>query len=207
MRPWVRAGVTAFFGQPETGKTTLMRRELARYARRALIFDPSGSASLDLFPPLTTAAGVRHFLTWHSAGCWVRTVRTADLALYDWLAASVDHWRGVVWVVDDAHTLLTRPAVLAAAERVAIAGRHMGGGLGVELWVVAHRPMFLAATIRAMVLRIYSFAQAEPLDLKYLRERAGEAFSRGVAQLAGHGYRSWPLALPGAGHLSRSLEG
>lgn len=190
----VRPGVTCFFGQPYTGKSTLMLRRLELERRpRVLIFDPAGSSALDRYPALSTLAGARQFFARHSAGRWVRTVRSADLSLYVALAQTVKHWRAVVWVLDDAQSLLADPRIEAAAELVATAGRHMGNRAGVELWCIAQRPFFLTPTMRAMCMRIFTFHQAEPTDLRYLQERGGEAFAQAVRGLAGHEFTSWPF--------------
>lgn len=193
----VRPGVTCFFGQTYTGKTTLMLRQLEREAARGLVFDPSASRALDRYPVLSSLAGARQFFGRHSAGRWIRTVRTADLSLYASLARTVKWWRGVVWVLDDANALLEEPDILAAAKSVATAGRHMGNRTGVELWVIAQRPMFVHPTIRSQAQRIFSFAQAEPADLRYLQERGGEAFASTVRGLTGHQFTSWPPTTEG----------
>lgn len=192
MTRWVRANVTAYFGLSLTGKTTRMARELAGYARRGLVFDPSDSEALDHWPALTTAAEVRRFLVRESAGTWIRTVRTADLELYDWLARTVEHWRGVVWVLDDASKLLRRQPIRDAAVQVATAGRHMGGRQGVELWIVAHRPTFIEPDIRFAVERLRVFRLPDPADLDFVRGRTGTDFAARVARLTGHQCVRWP---------------
>lgn len=197
MTPLVRPGVTCFFGQTFTGKTTLMCEQLEREAARALVFDPSGSKALDAYPALHSLAGFRQFMALSSAGRWARTVRTADLATYAAIARSVKHWRGVVWVLDDANALLEDPTILDSAKAVATAGRHMGHRAGVELWVIAQRPMFVHPTIRSQAQRIFSFAQAEPADLKYLQERGGAPFAECVRRLEGHQFTAWPATAEG----------
>lgn len=190
----IRAGVTAFFGQSMTGKTTLMLRELEAYGQRALIFDPQRDEKLNRFPALSSPHQVRAFFSSADsyAPNWIRTVR-GELELYEWLSRSVRHWKGIVWVIDDSPGLFSRlrPLKLSASD-VAIAGRHMGQGAGVELWVVAHRPINLPADVRSQVTRIRSFAQNEPRDLEYLSEKAGRAFAERVSQLRGHQFTAWP---------------
>jgi len=178
----VRPGVTAILGKSRTGKTTLALKELHGYAHRALIFDPRASEALDAVPTLTSRAEVRrHFA--NSAGRWIRTVRTFDLGLYSWLAASVAHWRGVVWVMDDAHSLFSDPLIAEKAIEVGVGGRHMGGRLGVELWVITHRPVMVPAAIRSQVNTIHTFRQTGPLDLAELARWCGEDFAERASQL------------------------
>lgn len=190
----MRAGVTAFFGRSGTGKTSLMLRELIAYGHRALIFDPQRDEKLDRFPALSSASHVRGFFA--SADSygpdWIRVVR-GDLQLYEWVASSVKYWRGVVWVLDDSPGLFARcHALKLTASDVAIAGRHMGQGAGVELWAVAHRPVHLPTDVRSAVTRIRSFAQDEPRDLKYLAEKAGPTFAETVGRLRNHQFTRWP---------------
>lgn len=170
-----------------------MLRELRAYGRRALVFDPRRSSVLDGIPALTTPAGVRQFFARHSSpASWIRTVRFQDRAAYDWLAGTVRHWRGVVWVLDDCQLLIRRPVVLDAAVEVATTGRGMGDGAGVELWVLAQRPLFLPTDVRFAVERIRTFRQTLAADLDYLAQLAGRDFARATAGLQGHACLSWP---------------
>lgn len=199
VRPLVSPGVTFVLGPTYCGKTTLAREilEARRPAGRALIFDPSLSRALDGLPELKTRTWARRFLTGRdSHGAWVRVVRFARLEDYAWLASTVRGWRGVTWVLDDAATLMESPAIAAAAQAVAITGRHMGNRAGVELWFIGHRPCNAPPAIRSQVSAVYSFRQREPRDLELLTTWCGGAFAQSVSQLEDRAFLAWPPSAP-----------
>jgi len=187
----VRPGVTAYLGLSRTGKSTLALKHLRQSAARALIFDPRASETMDAVPALHNRGDVMRFFAKHSSGKWMRTVRSHDSSLYAWLATTVPHWRGVTWVIDDAHSLLSVPAVHDAALEVGVGGRHMGGRMGVELWVITHRPYMLPADIRSQASRFYCFRQPSPGDLRYLAGWCGDDYAARVRQLPDFQFATW----------------
>lgn len=211
-----RAGVTFVFGQTETGKTTLVRRELETRTPqgRAIIFDPSLSKSLDGLRELTTRKAARSFLRGEeSRGAWIRVARFVDHRDYCWLAGVVPHWRGVTWVLDDAKAMMRYEIIAETAVLAAISGRHMGARTGVELWYVCHRPQHAHPDLRSQVGAVYSFSQTEPRDLALLAEWCGSEFSERVAELGAHEWARWPAQLrvvtraPVAGSKGASVGG
>lgn len=191
----VRPGVTLVLGKTYTGKSTLIRRELTKRpsGSRAFIFDPAASDALDGLPEIRTRSGARRFLTGDaSRGGWIRAVRFADPLDYAWLASTVNAWRGVTWVLDDAARLMRLEAIRDAAAIVAVSGRHMGGGAGVELWCVCHRPTNVHPDVRAQIERVYSFTQTEPRDVAQLADWCGSEFASRVAALPPGDWIAWP---------------
>lgn len=194
----VQAGVTAYFGQTRSGKTTLLRRELeAVRGRRAVIFDPRGSDSLNGLREIGSREGARRYFG-AARGPGVAVVRFSRVDDYVWLARTVYYWRSCVWVLDDAAAQLEHREIAEVAIEAARAGRHFGRrgqertGYGVELWVSAHRPIDIPPGVRAQVERIRSFRQTSPDDLKRLRDWTTPEFAEAVRCLEGHQHVSWP---------------
>lgn len=190
----VTPGVTAVIGKGWTGKSTELCKRIDGEPARWLVYDSQGSAAFDSFARLESVADAFEFLSGEgSAGAsWVRVVRLDSVTAYEVLTQTVQHWRGVRWVVDDAGRLIGSKIIREAMEDVATTGRHKAEGAGVELWVACHRATELSTSIRAQLDRVLAFYQDDPDAIAKLAERCGASFTDKLSNLSVGQFVEWP---------------
>ncbi len=189
----VTPGVTAVIGKGWTGKSTELCKRIKGTPARWLVYDSQGSAAFDGFPCLETVADAFAFLSGEgSAGAsWVRVVRLDSMAAYEALTQTVQHWRAIRWVVDDAGRLIGSKTIREAMEDVATTGRHKAAGAGVELWVACHRATELSTSIRAQLDHVLAFYQDDPDAIAKLAERCGTALTDRLSSLTIGQFAEW----------------
>ena len=195
----VTPGVTAVIGKGWTGKSTELAKRIKGERARWLVYDSQGSAALDFFPRLETVADAFAFLSGQASAVpsWVRVVRLDSIVAYEALTQTVQHWRAVRWVVDDAGRLIGSKPIREAMEDVATTGRHKAEGAGVELWVACHRATELSTSIRAQLDNVLAFYQDDPDAIAKLAERCGASFTDKLSKLRIGQFVEWPETVNG----------
>lgn len=189
----VTPGVTAVVGKGWTGKSTELAKRIAQTPARWLVYDSQGSAAFDRFPCLESVADAFSFLSGDGSARsdWIRVIRFDSLVAYEALTQTVQHWRGVRWVVDDAGRLIGSKVIREAMEEVATTGRHKAEGAGVELWVACHRATELTTSIRAQLDHVLAFYQDDPDAIAKLAERCGDPLTEKLSSLSVGQYVEW----------------
>lgn len=169
--------VRIVLGKSGSGKTTLTR-SLIGEMRRVVIIDP-----MDQFPdaPALTVSGLHHEI----ATLPLRQDYRARLIItgvpaFDYVARLV-LWRGdLTLLVDEVDIFASSPML----REIVMRGRHAR----VNLIATSRRPAEVPRDLTSQASELYSFRQAEPRDLDYLRKYFGSSVTDQLPTLSEFSY-------------------
>lgn len=177
MKPHTSADITAVFGMPGMGKSTIVRHQVAP-RNRVLIHDPAAwpdwgeiaepvTGGLELAERLTDKGPMR--ICWRGAnGKRTREDAIAAFELGNEAAVAAGDLT-LVWDEVDRFTAPGSP-LPPLAYLIANESRHSR----IRLYILARRPARVNRDLTSYANRMIVFRTQEPADIKYFRERSAE---------------------------------
>ena len=179
------------FGLKGSGKSSLVRSRLLPNHSRAVVVDPNreyGAVavevhSLEEWADYAEQAGA----SWRVALFWPGLEDD-----FEDICEAVWNVGNLLFVVEEADRFCDSSNIGDAFFRIVNYGRHTDAGT-VDFLAVSRRPADVNRTLTAQAYEIYCFSVQEPRDVKYLRERVGEAFAEGLPDFPQGRYRYMDL--------------